>query len=114
MSSQEGDLMTMNIKVSEDTIKIIETFTGMSVEAFLDKTREDLLNKYQEGNRITVEEAAKIMGVSKLFVRAGLRDGTLPFGTAAKMSSKWTFYISPKKFYEYVGYSHKLDQKNGG
>lgn len=50
-----------------------------------------------------VIKAAQIMGKSQQFVRVGLQRGLLPFGTAVKMSSMWTYYISQKKFYEYVG-----------
>lgn len=56
---------------------------------------------------ISVKEAAEIMGKSQQFIRAGLQRGLLPFGTAIKMSSKWTYYISPKQFYEYVGVENK-------
>ncbi len=57
----------------------------------------------EEKKCISVGEAALIMGKSKQFVRIGLQRGLLPFGTAVKMSSKWTYYISPQKFFEYVG-----------
>lgn len=53
--------------------------------------------------KLSIEEAALVMGKSKQFVRVGLQRGLLPFGTAVKMSSKWTYYISPAKFYDYVG-----------
>jgi hypothetical protein len=52
---------------------------------------------------ISIKEAAEIMGKSQQFIRVGLQRGLLPFGTAIKMSSKWTYYISPKQFNEYVG-----------
>lgn len=52
---------------------------------------------------ISVKEAAKIMGKSEQFVRIGLQRGLLPFGNAIKMSSIYTYYISPKLFEEYVG-----------
>ena len=52
---------------------------------------------------ISVKEAAEIMGKSQQFVRIGLQRGFLKFGTAIKMSSIWTYHISPKLFYEYVG-----------
>lgn len=57
----------------------------------------------EEKKCISVGQAALIMGKSKQFVRIGLQRGLLPFGTAVKMSSKWTYYISPQKFFEYVG-----------
>lgn len=54
---------------------------------------------------ITVSEAAKILGKSEQFVRIGMQRGLLPIGTAIKMSSIWTYHISPKKFEEYTGVS---------
>ena len=42
------------------------------------------------------------MGVSPQFIRVGLQTGRLPFGTAVKMSSRWTYYINPDKFFAYI------------
>lgn len=53
--------------------------------------------------RVKVSEAAALMGVSAQFVRVGLQRGLLPIGTAVKLSSKWTYYISPKLLGEYIG-----------
>jgi|BioPla2DNA2_1021312.scaffolds.fasta_scaffold122261_2 hypothetical protein len=53
--------------------------------------------------KISVKEAAEIMGKSQQFVRIGLQRGLLPIGKAVKMSSIWTYHISPKLFYEYIG-----------
>ncbi|MFC4355343.1 helix-turn-helix domain-containing protein [Chryseomicrobium palamuruense] len=52
---------------------------------------------------LSVKEAAELLGKSEQFVRVGLQRSILPFGTAVKLSSKWTYHISPKKFYEYIG-----------
>jgi hypothetical protein len=52
---------------------------------------------------ISVKDAAQIMGKSQQFIRIGLQRGLLPFGTAIKLSSIWTYHISPKLFYEYIG-----------
>jgi hypothetical protein len=60
-------------------------------------------NKFTTGKSLSVKEAAEIMGKSQQFVRIGLQRSILPFGRAIKMSSIWTYYISPKQFYEYVG-----------
>ena len=64
--------------------------------------------------KITVNEAAAIMGKDPTFVRLCLQDGTFPFGVAHKRegSSKWSYYISPKLFYEYVGRENKDEEKN--
>jgi excisionase family DNA binding protein len=53
--------------------------------------------------RMTVAEAASIMGVSKDYIRVGLQRGLLPFGTAVKMSGRYTYYISTNRFFEYIG-----------
>lgn len=52
---------------------------------------------------ISVKEAAEKMGKCEQFVRVGLQRQLLPFGTAVKLSSRWTYYISPKQFYSYIG-----------
>ena len=52
--------------------------------------------------KITVKEAAEIMGVSQQFIRIGMQRSQLPIGTAVKLSSIWTYHISPKLFYEYI------------
>ena len=57
----------------------------------------------RESGRISVSEAAKLLGVSPQFVRIGMQRGTLPIGSAVKMSSKWTYHISEKLLKEYIG-----------
>ena len=52
---------------------------------------------------ISVKEAAEIMGKTQQFVRIVLQRNLLPFGTAVKVTTRWSYYISPKLFYEYVG-----------
>ena len=44
-----------------------------------------------------------MMGVSKQFVRIGLQRGTLPIGSAVKMTRNWSYYISPKLMEEFTG-----------
>jgi hypothetical protein len=43
------------------------------------------------------------MNVSEQFVRIGLQRGIFPWGYAVKMSSRWTYFISPEKFTEHTG-----------
>jgi hypothetical protein len=47
--------------------------------------------------KITPDQAADIMGCSAQFVRIGLQRGLLDIGDAVKMSTKWTYNISPAK-----------------
>ncbi len=45
--------------------------------------------------KIRPEDAAAVMGCSPQFVREGLQKGSLLIGNAVKMSSVWTYNISP-------------------
>ena len=44
--------------------------------------------------KFSVEQAAKIMGVSPMFLRLGLRRGEFPFGVAIKFEKQWRYYIN--------------------
>ena len=50
-----------------------------------------------------VSECAKLLGKSEQFIRISLHRSILQFGTAIKMSSKWTYHISDAKVHEYLG-----------
>ena len=52
---------------------------------------------------ISPEIAGKIIHKSTQYIRKGLQSGRLPFGTAVKISSHWTYHISPKLLAEYIG-----------
>lgn len=52
-------------------------------------------------SKLTVKEAAALMGVTPQFLRLGLQQGRLPFGVAVKFK-RWSYYINPAKFYEYL------------
>lgn len=52
--------------------------------------------------KISIKKASELMGTSEQFVRIGLRNNRFPFGTAVKLSTRWTYYISPKLFYQYI------------
>jgi hypothetical protein len=64
---------------------------------------DNLTDSSKEVMNISVKEAAEIMGKSQQFVRIGLQRGLLTFGTAIKMSSKWTYHIPRNKLFEYLG-----------
>lgn len=57
--------------------------------------------------KISTEQAAKIIGATPEYVRLGLQQGRLPIGSAVKMSSRWTYNISPKLLAEYIGERRK-------
>ena len=61
------------------------------------------------GENIPLKQAARIMGKDYQFVRIGIIEGILPIGTGFKMpdSNSYTFYISPRLFWEYTGYVYR-------
>lgn len=55
-------------------------------------------------NKLTISEAADLMGVSEQFVRVGLQRGVFPWGYAIQVSStRYTYFISKQKFCEALG-----------
>lgn len=59
---------------------------------------------------LSVEEIARFMGKSKEFVRMGIENGSLPIGSYTRVGKKASYYISPKRALEFMGY--KRDEKN--
>lgn len=53
-------------------------------------------------SRLTVNDVAAHLGCSPQTVRLGLQRGELPFGTAIKTSSKYTYIIYSEKLKEYL------------
>lgn len=61
---------------------------------------------------MTIAEAARIMKKANSFVRMGLREGRLPFGTAIMTvqptkdnpRGKWDYHISDEAFNHYMKY----------
>ena len=47
--------------------------------------------------KITVGDAAAIMGCSEQFIRIGLQRGQLDIGDAVQMSNRWTYNIAPAR-----------------
>lgn len=54
-------------------------------------------------NRISVYQAASLLGCSESFIREGIKQGVLKFGMAVKMSGQWTYVITKQKFEEITG-----------
>jgi hypothetical protein len=68
-------------------------------------------NKYMEleDMQLSVKETAELLNKSQQFVRIGLQRGILPFGYAIQISGKkYTYHISKKKVYEYLGIEKEI------
>lgn len=68
-------------------------------------TFSEQLKRVMHEKRMTQKQLSELTGIGKSeqFVRIGLQRGILPFGSAVKTSSKYSYYISPKLFEEYTG-----------
>ena len=66
-------------------------------QAYLDKC----------GNRVSVKQAASLLGVSEQYIRLGLQRGELPIGSCVKMSSVYSYHISKAKLDDYL-YGQKM------
>lgn len=62
--------------------------------------------------RISVVEAAKMMCKPQQFVRLLLQRNLVDWGYAIKLNKKWSYHISPHKFYEYMGKPERNDKNN--
>ena len=61
--------------------------------------------------KLSIKEVAKEMNKSEQFVRVGLQNGVFPFGTAVKLSNRYSYHISPQKFYEYMGKEYQNEEE---
>ena len=63
------------------------------------------MNGVKIKRNVSIQEAAKEMGKSLQCIRIGLQRDLFGFGFAQKIpgSEKYTYYINPKKFYDYIG-----------
>ncbi len=55
--------------------------------------------------KISVKQAAEIIGSSEQFVRVGLQYKDLPIGSAVQVggAKRYTYHISPKLLKDYIG-----------
>jgi hypothetical protein len=61
------------------------------------------------GTNVPISVACKVMKKDPTYIRQGLIKGVLPFGYAFKKdgATRFSYYISPKAFYECTGYLYK-------
>lgn len=61
---------------------------------------------------ITPETAGTILHKNAEFVRAGLRQGRFPFGTAVQSESgQWNYLIIKSKFLDYIGIERREEDE---
>lgn len=60
------------------------------------------------GGNVPISIVASVMKKDPQFVRLALQKEMFPFGIAMKrcVSNSYSYYVSPKLFYEYTGYKY--------
>lgn len=89
---------------TEERKKAIASALGLAADFF--DSEEDVIVTPSSGSipRLTVEEAAKLLGTGTKFVSNGLQDGVFPWGYAAKgRGNKFVYFINAKRFAEIEG-----------
>lgn len=61
---------------------------------------------------LSVEEIANFIGKSKVFVRKSIENGSLPIGAYTREGTAGSYYISPKRAWEYMGYKRDEESIN--
>ena len=64
---------------------------------------ESMPGAFLTPGKMTVKDAARLLGKSTQFVRSALQQNIAPFGFAVKgRGNKWVYHISPGKLFEYL------------
>lgn len=71
-------------------------------DAWLAGKEVSISDENPKERNVTVAKAAELLGKTQMFVRIGLQRERLPFGTAVKMSTKWSYHISPSLLEKYL------------
>ena len=91
---------------SEDAQRDIAVSLGLEADYFSKKEDDLPLVTYPETKkrtgsvrRLTVKEAASLLGVDKMTVSKGLQQGVFPWGYGVKTGEKsWTYIINAESF----------------
>lgn len=56
---------------------------------------------------LTIREIAGFIGKSEVFVRKSIENGSLPIGSYTREGKKASYFISPKRAEEWLGYKRE-------
>lgn len=70
------------------------------------------MERFETAN-LTIQEVADAMGMDTQSIRVMIRENLVPWGTAIKKpgSTKYTYLISPVKFYEATGWKKNVESE---
>lgn len=95
----------------DEVLKAINNVLGTNLVAKRPKPKPRVRNS--NPNRISVQEAAKLLGVTALTLQLTIREGILPFAFAVKTSSQYTYHISRQGLENYINGKYVLNYLNG-
>lgn len=64
------------------------------------KNIDEIIKEYPDN--VPVPVAAELLGKCQMYIRTGLQTGRLPFGSAVKTSTQWSYHIAPKALKSYI------------
>jgi len=106
--AKSGISQYLNGKVTprDDIVRKLADALEVTIEFLTGKTEPQTISnfpKIEPFKNISIEDAAKMLGKSKEFVRVALQRGIAPFGMAVKVSGdKYSYHISPRKLELYI------------
>lgn len=78
--------------------KVIAVGLGLPADYF--EEAQEKIPYCDKFKNLPVEVAAKLMGKSKGFIYDSLKSGRVKWGYGVKREKKWSYYISPRRFFE--------------
>lgn len=70
------------------------------------------MEKLKDMKSIPIPIVADLLGKTQQYIRIGLQQQRLPFGSAVKMSSEWTYHISYELLKNYIGIERLENYEN--
>lgn len=102
-SSISQYLSGMNVPAEEKRRHIAESL-GLDPEYFSQPGGGAIIPKSAAVERLSPEDAGKIMGIDKDTVRKGLQQGCFPWGYGIQTSPRrWVYFINARRFAEMEG-----------
>lgn len=64
-------------------------------------TLNELVDMKPRPTKLSIRQAAEIMGVTPRFLQMALQQGRLPFGIGVEMSA-WSYYVNTERFVRWM------------
>lgn len=105
--SSVSQYMTGKQIPTEKRQREIAVALGLRPDYFSDDSFSEMLARRGSIDQLSLEEAGRLLGMTRSTVEKGLKQGVFPWGYAIRMSEdgkrQWRFFINAKRFAEVEG-----------